>query len=292
VPTGDGSRGDPTSDFDGSGVAFLTEDGAGNTDVDGGPTRLLSPRLDLSQLSNPHIRCARWMSNDDGDDLLVTEISRNDGATWTLIDSINSTGGWSIMSLRVADYVVPSAQVRVRFSVADDPNDSVTEAAIDAFEVFTPICDSIQMVDVTAVFGSMLSGGVAEIIGSDNQYLVIRSAFGFSATEPNIVDARAGAISSNTEIDAFDATVEAKLNNPGGAARLRVRNWQTQAFEQIGQFQIGTTEITRFFDEVDAENRVRQLDGRIELSLRMTVIATFSAEGFTASIDRLTATLD
>ena len=48
---------------------------------------------------------------------------------------VTASGGWEQMRFRVADYVVPTAQVRVRFSVSDAPNDSITEAGIDAFNV-------------------------------------------------------------------------------------------------------------------------------------------------------------
>jgi len=41
-------------------------------------------------------------------------------------------GGWLESTLRVSDYVTPNGQVRVRFSVSDISNPSLTELAIDS----------------------------------------------------------------------------------------------------------------------------------------------------------------
>lgn len=111
----------------------------GDQDVDGGPTRVVSPVINLSQ-ANGIIQFQRWFFNDDGDDSMTVEISNDNGATWVPVSGVTYTGAgstnkWVAQSFIVSKYVTPTATVRVRFSTSDNPNNSVTEAAIDAFVV-------------------------------------------------------------------------------------------------------------------------------------------------------------
>ncbi len=154
VPAGDGDRGDPLVDADGSGAAWLTENAPGNTDVDGGPTRLTSPAFDLSGVADPLLQVSRWMRNDDGDgDRLRTLLSDDDGASWVEVDATGSLGDWTTLTVRIADHVIPSSTVRVRFEVADVPNNSVTEAGIDAVSIYTIGCPAGPDVDGDGTVG-------------------------------------------------------------------------------------------------------------------------------------------
>ncbi|NRA58491.1 MAG: hypothetical protein HRU13_10315 [Phycisphaerales bacterium] len=142
---GDDRSEDPPTDFDGSGAGFFTDPDAGNTDVDGGPTRLLSPVYDLSTYDDALISYARWFRNDDVDaDRLRIEFSDDGGSTWSLAENVADTPeGWVTAALRVSDVVDITDQFRVRFSATDNPNDSVTEAGLDAFRVIVagdPVC--------------------------------------------------------------------------------------------------------------------------------------------------------
>ncbi|MBT8484170.1 MAG: hypothetical protein KJO43_01235, partial [Phycisphaerae bacterium] len=141
VPAGDGERGDPTVDWDGSGACYLTDNVAGNSDVDGGPTIVTSPRLDATTLGDPRVGYARWFTNDDEDiDRLIVELSNNDGGTWTVLEEVPNTVGWVYQSWRIADFMTPTDQMRIRFSAIDQPNDSVTEAGVDAISIFEITC--------------------------------------------------------------------------------------------------------------------------------------------------------
>lgn len=134
VPAGTGQLGDPTMDHDGSGHCYVT--GAGNfQDVNGGPTRLVSPIFDLSAAVDPELSYARWFRDTGEGDTLVVEISNDDGATWSLIESATATEFWTPVTVRINDYVTPTSSVRVRFSTQDTPNNSFTEAGIDAVHI-------------------------------------------------------------------------------------------------------------------------------------------------------------
>ena len=140
VPAGDGTRGDPTTDYDGSGQCWLTGNAPGDSDVDGGPTRLWSPSFNLSAAARPMMSYARWFTNDTGDDVMLVELSNNFGSTWSIVESVPNSVGWQFRYVKVSDVVPPSSITRIRFGVADEPNNSRTEAAIDAVHVFDAVC--------------------------------------------------------------------------------------------------------------------------------------------------------
>ena len=157
VPIGDGTRGDPVSDYDGSGQCYLTGNAPGNSDVDGGPTRLISPTFDLSGTNDPELRYARWFTNDDHDeDRLDVEISDDNGASWTLIESVADIEGeeaaWVVVTISILDYVDLTSQIKVRFSVADVPNNSKTEAAVDDVKISFVHCGDIPEIDWWPMF--------------------------------------------------------------------------------------------------------------------------------------------
>src|SRR5690606_4477519 len=138
-----GSNGEPPRDFDGSGQCFLTENLVGDHDIDGGPTRLISPVYDLSEFSSVHVSYARWFSNDDRDiDRMVVQMSDNGGISWKTIETVPHQEGWTLRTLRVPGPETFSAltdRMRLRVNVADVPDNSVTEAGFDRFWILSDV---------------------------------------------------------------------------------------------------------------------------------------------------------
>ena len=156
VPSGDGTRGDPLTDGDGSGACWLTQNGIGNTDIDGGTTILTSAAIDCTG-SAATISYWRWFNNAAGaspnEDTMTVEINNGNG-TWVNVETVGpnsaqSAGGWFQHSFSVADFVAPTANVQLRFTAGDLGNASVVEAAVDGIVVGTFGCESDCIADWT-----------------------------------------------------------------------------------------------------------------------------------------------
>ena len=152
-PVGTGGQaesGDPDETGARCFVTGLSATSIGSNDLDGGPTTLTSPVLDFSA-GDGLIRYSRWFFNDDGDgDTLQVQISNNNGSSWTTVETVDTQkgGGWVKRSLRVSDFVNPTANVRMRFTASDQPNSSITEAGVDAFQAIGFNCASAAVAQV------------------------------------------------------------------------------------------------------------------------------------------------
>lgn len=165
VPAGDGSRGDPPADADGSGACYVTGNRAGPSDVDAGSTVLTSPRFDVADSSEPIVQYWRWYHNQlvqPADDVFLVEISNDDGATWTTLETVGpqgdeTSGQWFQREFRIAEFVTPSDAMRVRFTAFDLGSFSGVEAGVDGFSIGTLVCgpSGCNAADLAEPFGQL-----------------------------------------------------------------------------------------------------------------------------------------
>ncbi len=121
----------------------------GEFDVDGGKTTLISPLYNLLLHDDPIISYWRWYSNDEGadpsNDVFVVQISGDDGATWSTVETVGpggsqASGGWFYYEFHVEDVIVPSNTMRLAFIASDENSGSIIEAALDDLTIKGVVC--------------------------------------------------------------------------------------------------------------------------------------------------------
>ena len=153
LPAGNGSRGDPPTDYDGSGKCWLTGNAPGDSDVDGGTTILTSELMTVTNLTDPWVRYARWYSNSAGGaphaDIFTIQVSSTQASGWVTLEVVGPTttslnpevdGGWFVRQHRLSELMTLGTNVRLRFIASDLGSGSVVEGAVDSFELFEYTC--------------------------------------------------------------------------------------------------------------------------------------------------------
>ena len=157
----------------------------GSDDVDSGHTTLMTPLFDLTGLVSPVVRYQRHYYNDDGDDPFTIQISNDDGQSWTLLETVMGLqNSWTEREFALDGLIAASDRMRVRFIAEDDPNNSITEAAIDDFEIL-----DFGRLPHTGVFGAVTIGQTFEIqlAGTPGRAVHLLASFGTgSASLPGV----------------------------------------------------------------------------------------------------------
>ena len=181
----DCDRGDPPTDYDGSGQCYLTENDAVNcnSDVDGGPTILTSPVIDLGGAVNPILRYARWFTCDDSmppsQDYLQVEVSSDAGANWEPLETVASQEDWVVAEFALAGVLELTSEFQLRLIAEDVPNDSVVEAGIDDFVIYELSCGP------ALTPGDMNCDGSVDFFDIDGFVLAVTDPAAYEAAYPD-----------------------------------------------------------------------------------------------------------
>jgi choice-of-anchor B domain-containing protein len=150
----------PRADGDGSGQCYLTQNEAGNSDVDNGAVRLTSPLFDLTGddvgISYEYYLFLREATNDG----LLVEISPNgDAGPWTVIADHTTDGGTTWQHHEITGSEIEGAGVtltstmKARFTASDNDPQSIVEVGIDGFVVSTLLCSVLGDLDGDSTVG-------------------------------------------------------------------------------------------------------------------------------------------
>ncbi len=198
-----GQRGDPPADGDGSGQCWLTDNVAGNSDVDGGSTTLTSLVLE-SPGDGWELAYWRWFSNDYGaspnEDIMTVEWSEEGSSAWTLLEQVGPTGasgGWVHAEFELDAVGMSGVDAfRIRFTADDAGAGSVVEAAVDGVQLGRIECvdddpcpgdvdgsGDVGVDDVLAVIGAFGTNDPAADLNGDgfvdvNDILMVIAAYG------------------------------------------------------------------------------------------------------------------
>ena len=207
IPAGGNNR--PQTDCDESAsFCWVTENtSGGGGDVDGGSTRLTSPRIDATGVQD--ISYCWWYRNIGGggnveDDIWVVLVSDDDGSTWSVLQQTDTTGpdvegNWQTSTLSLLD--IPGFEIndmfRIQFVASDLNETSRVEAAVDNIRMIALDCEAppcaadidgdgdVGTNDILAIlsdWGPDCGGCLADIDGDGDvdvdDLLTVVSAFG------------------------------------------------------------------------------------------------------------------
>ena len=137
-----GGRGDPATDADGSGRAWVTDNVAGNSDVDNGETILTSPPIDASAGGN--LTYSYWLNDIStgllgaGDNLRVEFATNAAGNNWAVLrtyeDAFNQWREEAVV-IGGSGEIPATSTLRLRFIAADVGSGNIVEAGIDAIRI-------------------------------------------------------------------------------------------------------------------------------------------------------------
>jgi hypothetical protein len=248
VPVGGGDRGDPPTDYDGSGQCWLTDNVDGNSDVDAGSTVLTSPILNPGSANNEELLLtyARWYSNHTGGapeaDVFTVEVSNNGGSSWTTLEVVGPTGpevrgGWFLKTFRLRNTIATTNQMRVRFTASDLGTGSVVEAGVDAVRLSRVVCGptSVPPTSFDVVVGENVQGGLPELASSDNQRMNIESSVPPEADATNNLEVRLvleRQLASPTP-STLAVRLEGNATVPQCSQSIELFNFQTGQYETV-----------------------------------------------------------
>jgi choice-of-anchor B domain-containing protein len=128
--------------------AYVTGNGgvtSTDDDLDGGPSNLISPTMDLSVFNQPILHYNAWFFNNiSGSSNDFYDITLNNGSQMVLLESIsNSTPGWESRTFDLNELITSTDDMNLDLGINDTGSDHVIEAALDGFwvEEGTPFVD-------------------------------------------------------------------------------------------------------------------------------------------------------
>jgi hypothetical protein len=169
-------------------------------DVDGGPSHLTSPVLNLSGM-DAFVSYWRWFHiSIQMDDMLEVSVTP-DGVNWVPVEEVSrSDQVWQYAGWRINDFITPTATTQVRFTVNDTDPGSLMEALIDDFSISYVACQ-------TNIPGDLNCDGSVNVFDIDPFVMALTDPGGYATIFPScdrmLADCNCDDLVNAFDIDAF-----------------------------------------------------------------------------------------
>ncbi len=144
-----------------------------------------------------------------------------------------------------------------------------------------------DLTDVVVVDGTLIDGGLEELVQSDDQRLHAEARVTAEVARPHLLTLDVGAAISGGSVREMEITFEGPISDVEAAVSLALRDWQTNELVQVGQFTNGMAETVNVVHVPVAFRFVREGDGRIELRVTEIVFFPLTLGGFHSFIDHI-----
>lgn len=134
------------------------------------------------------------------------------------------------------------------------------------------------------VRGTLVRGELTDLQESDQSRVRMTSAPGPTLSELHATDIVVHANIRGDSASSISVTVESRVLEPVGIAKVALRNWNSGKFETIGSFPVEFADTTETVFTDTVENYVSD-NGRIDVSIKHIVFAPFISFQFDSAID-------
>jgi agmatine deiminase len=200
-----------------------------------------------------------WISDDDKSvkeaDLLLS-LDGGQSYPYTIATGVPDSGNftWNVPNLA-------TNQARVKVRVRDHDGNTGDSSSAANFAIAGSPAAALD--SITMQLGAILSGGVAQLGMSDNQYLVTQAPFATRLPLAFVV----AATSPVANPASLEIALESRVNHPGIFEEVLVRNWLTNDWTSLSYHAVPQSDRLLVFGNVPGGPHVRA-DGRIELMVR------------------------
>jgi len=168
---------------------------------------------------------------------------------------------------------------------ADTGSGTAPLVDMGAFE-FQPPAETAVLTGFTVTTGSVIGGGLADLVASDNSFLHLRSGFGRTFADLHKVELEVDAVTGVNGPRTLDIVVESFIDQPVGVARYALRNASNGDLETVGQGVVGLTEQVAAIHDIAAPRYVGP-SGEIAAQVRHIVFVPFFAFLFDSLFDEV-----